>query len=57
MAIHDANEEPEEKAPDVKPGSREFGIVDGGEENVSDRPQGDPEIPELGAHDDERQGR
>ena len=27
------------------------GLVDGGERDVSDRPQGDPEVPELGAWD------
>ena len=32
------------------------GLVQGGDRDVSERPQGDPEVPELGAHDDQRPG-
>jgi hypothetical protein len=35
-------------APSTPP---EAGLVQGGERDVSDRPQGDPEVPELGATD------
>ena len=50
------DEPADDPGPGAPPQPSRAGIVRDPAGDVSDRPQGDPEIPELGAHDDEREG-